>query len=239
MLINESAAKALYPGQNALGQTATMNNKTWTVVGVVGDVYQTSLETDPRTEVYVPIAQRPTIFADLIVRTTGDPYLALPAVKTAVLAEMPDLPLRSVRTMEELIGRRVAQRRLNMLLLGLFGVLGLVISAVGIYGLMAYVVAQRTREIGVRMALGAPRWTVVRSVLVRASVLLGCGLVLGSVAAWYLSAAAQTFLFRMDVSDPRAFAAAIGVLAAAGLLASAIPARRAASVNPIIALRSE
>ena len=239
MLINESAAKTLFPGQNALGQTAIMNNKTWTVVGVVGDVYQSSLETDPRTEAYVPIVQRPAIFAELIVRTTGDPYVALPAVKAAVLAELPDIPLRNVRTMEELIGRRVAQRRLNMLLLGLFGLLGLVISAVGIYGLMAYLVSQRTREIGVRMALGAPKWTVVRSVLARASVLLSCGLVIGTVAAWYLSATAQAFLFRMDVTDPRAFAAAIGVLAAAGLLASAIPARRAASVNPIIALRSE
>jgi ABC-type antimicrobial peptide transport system permease subunit len=126
-----------------------------------------------------------------------------------------------------------------MLLLGLFGLLGLVISAVGIYGVMAYVVAQRTREIGVRMALGAPRWTVVRSVLGRASVLMGAGLLIGGVAAWYLSSAAQTFLFRMDVTDPRAFAAAIGVLAAAGLIASAIPARRAASVDPVIALRAE
>src|SRR6185436_5919836 len=127
----------------------------------------------------------------------------------------------------------------NMLLLGLFGVLGLVISAVGIYGVMAYVVAQRTREIGVRMALGAPRWTVVRSVLGRASVLMAAGLAIGGVAAWYLSSTAQTFLFRMNVTDPRPFAAALGVLAAAGLIASAIPARRAASVDPVIALRAE
>jgi len=216
-----------------------MNSKTWTVVGVVGDVYQSSLETAPRTEAYVPITQRRTIFSELVVRTTGDPYEALPAVKAAVLAAMPDVPLRNVRSMEELLGRRVAQRRLNMLLLGLFGVLGLVISAVGIYGVMAYLVSQRTREIGVRMALGATRWTVVRSVLTRAAVLLTIGLALGGVAAWLLSSLAQSFLFRMDVTDPRAFAAAIGVLALAGLVASAIPARRAASVDPIIALRAE
>jgi len=239
VVINQLAATRLFPGESAIGKTIGINSKTWTIIGVVGTVYQSSLETDPRMEVYAPIAQRPAIFAELVVRTTQDPYSTLAAVKGAVLDVLPDVPLRNVRTMEEVIGRRVAQRRLNMLLLGLFGLLGLVISAVGIYGVMAYVVAQRTREIGVRMALGAPRWTVVRSVLARASMLMAAGLVIGGVTAWYLSATAQTFLFRMDVTDPRAFAAALGVLAAAGLIASAIPARRAASVDPVIALRAE
>ena len=238
-ILNEMAAARLFPGQPAVGKTIGMNSKDWTVVGVVGDVYQSSLETDPRTEVYVPIAQRRTIFTELVVRTTRDPYTALPAVKAAVLASLPDVPLRNVRSMEELIARRVAQRRLNMLLLGLFGLLGLVISAVGIYGVMAYVVSQQTREIGVRMALGAPRWTVARSVIGRSAILMGIGLAVGGVASWYLASTAQMFLFRMDVTDPRAFSAALGVLAGAGLLASAIPARRAASVDPITALRAE
>ena len=119
----------------------------------------------------------------------------LPAVKAAVLAVLPDVPLRNVRTMEEVMARHVAQRRLNMLLLGLFGLLGLVISAVGIYGVMAYAVAQRTREIGVRMALGATRSNVVGMVLRNACVLVAIGLVIGGVGAWYLSAAAKTFLF--------------------------------------------
>lgn len=239
VLVNESAARRLFGNDAAVGQTLKMNDKIWNIVGVVGDVYQSSLETDPRMEAYTPTAQRPAIFAEVIVRTSQDPYSVLPAVRAAVLDAMPDMPLRNVRTMEELIGRRVAQRRLNMLLLGLFGVLGLIISAVGIYGVMAYVVAQRTREIGVRMALGAPRSSVVGSVLGRASVLMAIGLLVGGVTAWYLSSTAQAFLFRMDVTDPRPFAAALGVLAAAGLIASAIPARRAASVDPVIALRSE
>jgi putative ABC transport system permease protein len=141
--------------------------------------------------------------------------------------------------MEPVLAARIAQRRLNMLLLGLFGLLGLVISAVGIYGVMAYVVAQRTREIGVRMALGATRATVVRMVLANACALVAIGLAIGGAGAWYLSSAAKSFLFKLDANDPRAFAAAVFLLAASALVASAIPARRAATVDPMIALRSE
>jgi putative ABC transport system permease protein len=156
-----------------------------------------------------------------------------------VLGVLPDVPLRNVRTMEEVIARRVAQRRLNMLLLGLFGVLGLVISAVGIYGVMAYTVSQRTHEIGVRMALGASRSTVVGMVMTRATMLVAAGLVIGTVAAWAVSGTASRFLFRLEHHDLRAFAAALATLAIAALIASAIPARRAASVDPMIALRAE
>jgi len=152
---------------------------------------------------------------------------------------LPDVPLRNVSSMDELFARRIAQRRLNMLLLGLFGLLGLVISAVGLYGVMAYVVSQRTREIGVRMALGATRSTVIRMVLINACVLVATGLIIGGVGAWYLSATAKTFLFGLEPNDPRAFVAVLVVLSLAALVASVIPARRAASVDPIVALRAE
>jgi putative ABC transport system permease protein len=239
VIVNDAFVKRYLPGENAIGQSISSHNGTRTIVGVVGDVYQTSLETEPVAEVYVPMGQLTTGFGELVVRTAGNPYDLLPAIRAATLAVLPDIPLRTVQTMDELYGRRIAQRKLNMLLLGLFGVLGLVISAVGIYGVMAYVVAQRTREIGVRMALGATRANVVGMVLKSASLLVGIGLLIGAAGAWYLSSTAERFLFRLEASDPRAFIAAIMVLALAALIASVIPARRAASVDPMIALRAE
>ena len=187
----------------------------------------------------MPLAQLRVANAELVIRTTGDPYAALPGIKAAVLAVFPDVPLRNVRTMEQLIAMRVAQRRLNMLLLGLFGLLGLVISAVGIYGVMAVTVSQRTREIGVRIALGATPSNVVRMVLINACAMVAAGLVIGSIGAWYLSGAAKTFLFHMQANDPRAFVAALLTLSLAALIATIIPARRAASVDPMVALRAE
>ena len=239
LIINESAARKYFPGEDPIGRLANIDNKDRTIVGLVGDVYQSSLETEPRAEAYLPMEQVRTLSGELVVRTSGDPYAMLPSVRSIVFGVLPDVPLRNVRTMEEVIARRVAQRKLNMLLLGLFGLLGLVISAAGIYGVMAYVVSQRTREIGVRMALGATRGKVVGMVLSNALVLVALGLAIGGIAAWYLSAAAKTFLFRLEASDPRAFAVAIAVLAVAALAASAIPARRAASVDPMVALRGE
>jgi len=238
VIINEAAAKQYFPGESAIGRTITISEDR-TIVGVVGDVHQSSLEIEPRTEAYVPIAQMRTSFGELLIHTSGNPYAVLPQVKTVVLNTLPDVPLRNVRTMEEVLAGRVAQRRLNMLLLGLFGLLGLVISAVGIYGVMAYVVAQRTREIGVRMALGATRAAVIRMVLTNACALVAAGLAIGGIGAWYLSSAAKSFLFHLEPNDPRAFAAALALLAGAGIAASALPARRAATVDPMIALRSE
>ncbi|MEO5897446.1 MAG: ABC transporter permease [Vicinamibacterales bacterium] len=239
VLINEASAKLYFPDEDPVGRPVKLNDLDRTVVGVVGNVYQTSLETDPITEVYVPMGQQRVLSGELVIHTTRNPYDVLPAVKAKVLEVLPDVPLRNVRTMAEVYSQRVAQRRLNMLLLGLFGLLGLVISAVGIYGVMAYIVAQRTREIGVRMALGATRKSVVGMVMRNAGFLVAMGLVVGAIGAWSLSKTAEKFLFRLDSNDPRAFVAAIAALTVAALIASAIPARRAASVDPIEALRAE
>ena len=234
-IINETAARKFFPVEDPIGRV--FNEAA--IVGVVGDVRQTSLERDTLPEMYIPLAQGRAVGGMLVVRTSANPYDVLPAVKAAVYAVLPDVPLRNIATMEQMLATRLAQRRLNMLLLGLFGLLGLVIAAVGIYGLMAFVVAQRTREIGVRMALGASRSNVVTMVVLKAFGLVVAGLVVGSVAAWYLSAAARAFLFRLEPTDPRAFAAAAVSLLVAAVVASVVPALRAASVDPVVALRTE
>jgi putative ABC transport system permease protein len=190
-------------------------------------------------EAYVRLGDERRSSGFVIIRTNGDAHDLLPAAKTAVLGVLPNVPVRYVATMNELIARQTAQRRLTMLLLGLFGVLGLSIAAVGVYGVMAYLVSQRTREIGVRMALGATRIQVTRMVVSQAGGLAAIGVVLGGVVAWNLTGTVQSFVFGVQPNDARAFVIAGVTLLAAALVASAIPARRAASVDPTIALRGE
>jgi putative ABC transport system permease protein len=239
VIVNEAVARRFFPGQDPLGQSLNVADADRVIVGIVGDIHQTSLEAEPMPEIYLALAQSGRGAGELIIRTSEDPYAVLPAVKSAVAQVLPDVPLRNVRTMDEVLARRVAQRKLNMLLLGLFGVLGLVISAVGIYGTLAYTVAQRTREIGVRMALGASRSSVVTMVLAHAGMLVALGMAIGGMGAWSLAWSARAFLFGIDATDARAFVAALAALAATALLASAIPARRAASVDPAEALRTD
>ena len=164
----------------------------------------------------------------------------VPAVKAAIWSVNPEQRLTGdTVTMEGYMDRLITQRRFNMALLASFGVLGLVIAAVGIYGVMAYTVAQRTNEIGVRMALGATRGHVVSMVLKRAAALIALGLAIGGGASWFLSANVKTFLFQTEPGDPRILVGALVTLTLAGLAASAVPARRAASVDPLVGLRRE
>jgi putative ABC transport system permease protein len=173
-------------------------------------------------------------------RPERDPASVLPLVKAAIWSVNREQILYTDRvTLDAYMDSLIAQRRFNMALLALFGVLGLFISAVGIYGVMAYIVSQRTREIGVRMALGASRTNVVCMVLANSALLVTAGLALGTAGAWYLSSVARAFLFQLDARDPRVFAGAILCLAVAALVATLVPARRAASVDPMIALRAE
>jgi len=238
VILNESAARGYFAGVDPLGQMIGVDGNR-VVVGIVGDVHQQSLETDPRPEAYVPMTQGLTVGGQLLIRTIGRSQDALPAARAAVFGVLPDVPLRNVVTMNEIVGRQLAQRRFSMLLLGLFGVLGLAIAAVGIYGVMASIVAQRTREIGVRIALGASQASVIRMVVAQACAMLATGVAIGAVMAWNLSAAAKAFLFRLQPTDWRAFAIAAALLAVTALAATVIPARRAASVDPMVALRAE
>jgi putative ABC transport system permease protein len=239
-VINEAAANRYWPGQDPIGQHFTMNKVDRVVIGVVGNIHHLGPEIAPRQECYIPMAQEPQFGATIVIRTGVDPMAALPAVKAAIWSVNPEQRLTADSvTLEQYMDRLIAQRRFNMAVLALFGALGLVIAAVGIYGVMAYVVAQRTSEIGVRMALGATRGNVVAMVLGRAGVLTATGLAIGGTAAWALAASVKTFLFQVQPTDVRIFLAAIVVLAAAGVLASALPARRAATVDPLVALRAD
>ena len=242
MVINETAARLYWPGQDPIGQRATINDKERTVVGIVGDIRHLGPETPPRQEVYIPFTQEENIGGTLVMRTAGDPLKVLPAVKSAIWSVNREQRLSSdTVTLDAYMDRLVAQRRFNMAMIGLFGVLGLVIAAVGVYGVMTYLVAQRTNEIGVRMALGATRGNVVAMILKRAALLLLAGLAIGTAVAYSLGTALQIkrFLFEVEPTDVAIYTVAVATLALAGLIASAIPARRAASVDPLDALRHE
>jgi len=240
VIINHTAAKKYWPDTDALGQRMKINNVELTVVGIVADIRHLGLEVPPRQEAYLPLAQNGVIGMTLVLRTQEDPMALLPAVKTAIRSVNKDQRvLGDTFTLEQYLDKLIAQRRFNMTLLAMFGVLGLVIAAVGIYGVMAYIVAQRTNEIGIRMALGASRANVVSMVLRRAGALMAAGLLIGGAVAWYGSATVKTFLFEIQPNDVRVLIGALVTLSAAGLFASAVPARRAASIDPLEALRHQ
>jgi len=240
VLVNEAAARHYWLDRDALGGRIVIEGREMTVVGIVGNIRHGGPESPANPEAYVPLAQDRVLSAALVMRTAGDPLAVLPAVKAAIWSVNPEQRLTTdTVTLDGYMDRLIAQRRFNMALLVLFGVLGLVIAAAGIYGVMAYVVAQRTGEIGVRMALGATPRNIVAMILTNAGVLMAIGLTMGFMCARYLSATVEAFLFQVEPTDARVFVGAIATLALAGLVASALPARRAASVDPVVALRTE
>jgi predicted permease len=239
-LVNDAAARKYWPGQDALGQRITVSDTERVVVGVVGNIRHLGPETPPRQEAYVPLAQERVKAATLVARTTRPPYEVLPAVKAAIRSINPDQRFTSdVTTLDDYMDRLVGQRRFLMALTALLGCLGLVIATAGVYGVMSYMVTQRTGEIGLRMALGATPGGVFWQVLRQAAVLLGAGLAIGGLGAWWLGASIRAFLFGVQPDDIGVHAAAMAALTLAGLLASALPARRASAVDPIVALRHE
>jgi putative ABC transport system permease protein len=238
VVLNDVAAKKYFPDRDALGATIAINGDR-TVVGIVGSIRLGGPETEVRPESYMAFSQNFATGGDLVVRTTGDPAAMVPAVKAAVHSLAPDITIPETETLRGYFDRLTAQRRFNMLLLSLFGGLGVVIAAVGIYGVMAYVVAQRTQEIGVRMALGAVPTQILRMVLGRASLYVVIGLVVGLGGAWALARFVQTFLFQVQPHDVTVYALVAVTLLVTGLVAAFVPARRAAKVDPLVALRME
>ena len=248
VVINESMARLYFPDRDPLGQRIQLGTEPdpqlpWMeIVGVVSDVKQ-AFDADSNGEMFVPYAQYPDpilvglyLNVALVVRTAAEPELVTSSVRSVMREIDPTQPLVNVRTMEGAIAGTVAQPRFQMALLLIFGCLAVTLAAVGVYGVMAYTVSQRTAEIGVRMAVGATPGRVVAMVVWQGAQLALFGMILGLIAAALAVGAVQSLLFQVDGLDPLTFGIASLVLGAAALLASYIPARRAARISPLAAL---
>jgi putative ABC transport system permease protein len=206
---------------------------------VVGDVHQIGLDTAPEPTVYWPHPELVMSGMTILVRTSNDPLAPLSTIRNQLQHLDPELPMAAVATMDQLLTDSLSRSRFTMLLLGIFAVVALVLAAVGIYGLIAYSVTQRTQELGIRIALGAQRRDVLRLVLVQGTRLTLLGVAIGVLGALALSRLLGTLLFSVSATDPLTFAGVAGLLAVVALLACFIPARRATRVDPIVALRYE
>ncbi|MCC7180759.1 MAG: ABC transporter permease [Acidobacteria bacterium] len=245
VLVNETAAARLWPGQDPLGHSFAMGTRLGhretraggTVVGVVGDVRDFGPARAVRPTVYLAHAQRPVDFVTIVVKARSDPGPLVPTLNGIVATLDPNLPLYRVRTMDQLARDAVAQPRLFLMLLAVFAIAAVLLAAVGIYGVMAHAVSQRTREIGLRIALGAERGTVLRMVVGQAMTMAVGGLAMGMAGAMATGRLMRGLLFGVEPFDPVTFLAAGAGFAGVALVASALPARRAARVDPVEALR--
>jgi putative ABC transport system permease protein len=244
-LISETFARRYWPGEDPLGKRikfpgSTARPEPWrTIVGVVRDVKQYGVDKESTMQLYLPEAQLPVSWLTLAVRTAGDPAQMIKAVRDEIRGVDSDQAVFEVATMEGLLAESIAKRRFVMLLLAGFAALALALAAIGIYGVMSYTVAQRTQEIGVRMALGAQAGDVLKLVVGQGMRLALGGLGVGLVAAYVLTRLMTTLLFGVRATDPLTFALIAALLLSVALVACWLPAWRAAKVDPMIALRCE
>jgi predicted permease len=243
MIVNRRLADQLWPGESPLGKRLKAGNATgdeWaTVVGVVGDVRHNSLRAEPGPEIYRPLTQYPHGGMTLVVGSAGEPMGLARSVSQAIWAVDPDVPITAVRTLEQVVEASVARPRLVLMALAAFAALGLALGAVGIYGVISYTVAQRTREIGVRMALGADAGTVVRRVVAQGLGYAGVGTLIGAGAALILGRGLSGLLFGVSPHDPLTFAVLVPFIMLVAGLASLPAAWRAARLDPLTALRED
>ena len=244
IVVNEALASRYWPNQDAVGKRLSFGEdpgkQVWLeIVGVVGNVKHKALEIEVMPEVYIPYRQDPSNFMSLVVRTTSDAASMVPAIRKQVLSVDKDQPVADIMTMEQRVAKSVASSRFVMLLLSSFSILALGLAAVGIYGVMAYVVTQRTQEIGVRIALGAQKRDVLKLVVGKGMALAIIGTAIGLVASLVLTRLMRSLLFGVTPTDWRTFVIASMVLLGVALLACYIPARRATKLDPLVALRHE
>jgi predicted permease len=247
-VVSEGTAKAVWPGQDAIGKRLSVLGQTEVVVGIVADVNDGALADKPQPHVYVSYLQLPAVFFEgdnqlramnIAVRTAQDPAASTSAVARQIHSLDPVLAIAEIRTMNQEVNESVAGPKFNTSLLGIFSITALFLAAIGIYGVLAYTVAQQTHEIGVRMALGAQRRDVMRLVVAHGTHLAILGIVIGLIAAFGLTRLMASLLYGVSASDPFTFAAVSAVLFIVALFACYIPARRAMKVDPMVALRYE
>ncbi|HEY3243847.1 MAG TPA: FtsX-like permease family protein, partial [Phycisphaerae bacterium] len=244
-IVSERVVREYFPGdpREALGRRVRVwGNSEWlSVVGVVADIRQRGLDQEVQPMIYAPFQQERGGFVRFVsfVARTATPGIVAEGIRAEIRRAAPDLPIESTVTMDEAVSASVAQPRFRMLLLLLFAMAATLIATCGIYGLMAYAVTQRRREIGVRMALGAQRRDVLRLVLARALRIVVAGLIVGLAGAVAVTRVLQTFLFGVTPTDPIAFTMVTLLLMAVGLIAAWLPARRATRIDPCAALRAE
>ena len=238
-IINETMASQIFPGENPIGQRLLLYGKPREIVGVVASVKHHGFSRDPRPEMVLPSRQFQLGGMTIVARSRIEPAVLGAAIARAVHTLDPELPVSRMRTMEEFQSASVAQPRFTALLLAGFALLAMSLALVGVYGVMAYAVGQRTREIGVRMALGAERSDVVWMVVRHGVALAGLGIVIGLLGAAAGTRLLERLLFGVSATDPITFVAAAAALGAASVAATCIPALRAARVAPVTALRCE
>jgi predicted permease len=239
-LINEAAARRFFGERDPLGAQLRLFGTPRTIVGVVANERSRGLSEEAPLATYLPLAQAPSAdgAGTLLVRTAGDSLVVAAAIRGIIRERDPALAVFAVEPLERTLSRSVAERRFAMLLVGLFAALALALGAIGVHGVLSYDVARRVREIGIRMALGAERGSVLRLIVRQALVLVAIGVLAGGVGAFLLTRTLSTLLFGVTPHDPATFAAAAGVLTVVALVAAALPAWRAARVDPAAALRS-
>lgn len=244
-LVNETMARQLWPNQDPIGKRikfpgSEKNVQPWrTVVGVVRDVKQYGLDKQDPMQMYLSLAQLPTSFMSLVVRTSSEPTSMMGAVRNEILAIDKDQAAYNVRTMGQLLSDSISLRNFSMLLLLLFACLALTLASVGIYGVMAYSVSQRTHEIGIRLALGAQSSDVLKMIVGQGMLLAAIGIAIGLGVALTLTRLLSSLLYGVSATDPVTFTGIALLLAGVAFLASYIPARKATKVDPMIALRYE
>jgi putative ABC transport system permease protein len=248
-IVNQTAVRRHWPDEDPIGKRFTLDDDregAVEVVGVVADVKHFGLAQSTEPEVFVPLPQATPMHWQwlersmiVLARTSGEPEAAAGPVRQAVWSLDPQLPVFNVRTMEQLRAEATGDERVGLALVGLFASLALILAAIGVYGVMAFMVGERSRDIGIRLALGAKPRDVLRLILLDGARLTGAGVFVGLIAAFGLTRLMQTLLFETPPADPATFVTFAGVIALAAMLACFIPARRATRVNPITALRSE